>query len=77
MYYNLQEIYGEVNEVIGRQGLVVSFNNLLVAVNAVVVEHIQQQLLTENPKTSQKQEKIISHGNRIIIIIHEISEEKQ
>lgn len=58
LYYNLQEINGEVYEVIGRQGLVVSFHNLLVAVNAVVVEHIQEQLLTENPKTSQKQEKI-------------------
>lgn len=60
--YNLHEIDGEVNEVVGRQGLVVSFGYLFVAVNAVVVEHVQEQLLTAYiPKQPRNKEKISLH----------------
>lgn len=38
---NLLEINGEIDEVIGGQRLVIPFSNLFIAVNAVVVQHIQ------------------------------------
>lgn len=40
------EINGEVDEVVRGQGLVIAAGHLLVAVDAVVVQHVQQQLLT-------------------------------
>lgn len=55
------EINGEVNEIVGRKGLVffsAAVGNLLVAVNAVVVQHVQQQLLTEKyPEVKTKKKK--------------------
>ena len=43
----LLEINGKVNEIVRREGLVfAAVGNPFVAVNAVVVQHVQQQLLT-------------------------------
>lgn len=64
------EINGEVNEIVGRKGLVffsAAVGNLLVAVNAVVVQHVQQQLLTEKypeVKTKKKKKKDTLSSNK-------------
>lgn len=41
MYACILEINGEVDEIVRGQGLVVAVANLLVAVDAVIVQHVQ------------------------------------
>lgn len=51
---DLLEIDREIDEIIGGEGLLaVLLNYLLVAQDAVVVQHVQQQLLTAHTKINK------------------------
>ncbi|RRT55255.1 hypothetical protein B296_00048577 [Ensete ventricosum] len=62
----LLEVDRQVDEVVGGVGFVCSLAELLIALNAVVVQHVQQQLLTAPPRDRDRKRGIEAMRTRKI-----------
>lgn len=54
---NSLEINGEIYKIVGGKWLVLAIAHLLVAVNAMIVQHVQQQFLTASKSDNYTNEK--------------------